>query len=88
MPIQNVDIANLLDQEADLLAIEGANQFRVRAYRRAARTIEALARPVVSLICRWRGPPELPGIRKDLAGKIAESLSGDAIVRRSSRILR
>jgi DNA polymerase (family X) len=43
MPVQNAEIAAMFDQAADLLGIEGENQFRVRAYRRAARTIEGLA---------------------------------------------
>jgi DNA polymerase (family 10) len=72
MPIQNAEIAALLDQEAELLEIEGANPFRVRAYRRAARTIETLPRAVASLVERGEDLAELPGIGKDLAGKISE----------------
>jgi hypothetical protein len=40
MPIQNAEIAASLDQTAELLEIEGANPFRVRVSRRAARMIE------------------------------------------------
>ncbi|MGC4006056.1 MAG: helix-hairpin-helix domain-containing protein [Pirellulales bacterium] len=36
----NLEIAAVFDQIADLLEFEGANAFRVRAYRNAARTIE------------------------------------------------
>jgi len=44
----------------------------VRAYRRAARVIEGLPQSVKSLLAAGRDLSELPGIGKDLAGKIAE----------------
>jgi len=71
MPVQNAEIASMFDQAADLLEIEGENQFRVRAYRRAARTIEGLPQSVRSLLAAQQDLSELPGIGKDLAGKIA-----------------
>ena len=72
MPIQNAEIATLLDQTAELLEIEGANPFRVRAYRRAARTIEGLPQSAASLVAAGRDLSELPGIGEDLAGKIVQ----------------
>lgn len=42
MAIHNADIAAQFRRTAELLEIEGANPFRVRAYRRAAATIEDL----------------------------------------------
>ncbi|MGH8370993.1 MAG: hypothetical protein ACRESC_08430, partial [Gammaproteobacteria bacterium] len=39
MPVQNVEIAELFNRLADLLEIEDANPFRVRAYRNAARVV-------------------------------------------------
>ena len=50
MPVQNAEIAAMFDQAAELLEIEGENQFRVRAYRRAARVIEGLPQSVKSLL--------------------------------------
>ena len=38
-PIQNSDVADSFEEVADLLEIEHENQFRVRAYRVASRTI-------------------------------------------------
>jgi DNA polymerase (family 10) len=71
--MDNADVARLLDEVADLLEIKGENQFRVRAYRTAARTIESLGESVESLC---RGDPlrltQFPGIGRDLAGKIAD----------------
>ena len=72
MPVQNAEIAAMFDQAAELLEIKGENQFRVRAYRRAARVVEGLPQSVKSLLAAGRDLSELPGIGKDLAGKIAE----------------
>jgi DNA polymerase (family 10) len=71
MPVQNAEIAAMFDQTADLLEIQGENQFRVRAYRRAARVIEGLPKSAESLLSAGQDLSELPGIGKDLAGKIA-----------------
>lgn len=72
MPVQNAEIAAMFDQAAELLEIQGENQFRVRAYRRAARVVEALPKGVGGLLAAGRDLSELPGIGKDLAGKIAD----------------
>ena len=72
MPVQNAEIAAMFDQTADLLDIKGDNPFRVRAYRRAARTIEGLPQSVRSMLAAEADLSELPGIGKDLAGKIAD----------------
>jgi DNA polymerase (family X) len=72
VPVQNAEVAAMFDQAAELLEIEGENQFRVRAYRRAARVIEGLPQNVRNVIASGGDLSELPGIGKDLAGKIAE----------------
>ena len=72
MPIQNAEIAALLSQEAELLEIQGANPFRVRAYRRAAQTIDAWPRSVATVLAAGEDLTVLPGIGQDLASKIAE----------------
>lgn len=82
--MDNVDIARLFDEMADLLEIESGNPFRVRAYRTAARTIENLGEPASAIVARDpRGLAELPGVGKDLAAKIVEILTtGDLALRR------
>ena len=70
MPIQNAEIAAMFDQTADLLELRGENPFRVRAYRRAARTVESLAQSVPTMLGQGIDLTELPGIGKDLAGKM------------------
>jgi DNA polymerase (family 10) len=72
MPVHNSEIAKTLNQIADLLDIRGENQFRIRAYRNAARTIGGLSQGVADMIGRGEDLSRLPGIGKDLAGKIRE----------------
>lgn len=72
MPIHNHDIAEIFDRVADLLEIEGANPFRVRAYRNAARVAEGMSQSLADLVARGADLAEMPGIGKDLAGKIKE----------------
>ena len=69
--MQNPDIARLFGQIADLLEIEGANPFRVRAYRNAARTIADLPDPLADRVREGADLTELAGIGADLAEKIA-----------------
>ncbi|MGH8371940.1 MAG: DNA polymerase/3'-5' exonuclease PolX [Gammaproteobacteria bacterium] len=70
MPVQNVEIAELFNRLADLLEIEDANPFRIRAYRNAARVISGYSRSMAELVAEGRDLEELPGIGKDLAAKI------------------
>jgi DNA polymerase (family X) len=72
MPVHNRDIAEIFNKLADLLEIEGANQYRVWAYRTAARTIGELPQSAVDMVEKGEDLSELSGIGKDLAGKIAE----------------
>ncbi|MEJ2091099.1 MAG: DNA polymerase/3'-5' exonuclease PolX [Syntrophobacterales bacterium] len=72
MPVHNRDIAEIFNKVADLLEIEGANQFRVRAYRNAARTIGDLPQSAADLVEKGEDLSKLSGIGQDLAGKIAE----------------
>lgn len=82
--MENIDIARIFEEVADLLEIQGANPFRVRAYRTAARTVETHGVPVASLLKKEERALEgLPGIGKDLAGKIREIIeTGDLTLRK------
>jgi DNA polymerase (family 10) len=62
----------MLNHLADLLEIEEANPFRVRAYRNAARTINDLPHSVQSMLADGADLSTLPGIGKDLEAKVAE----------------
>lgn len=72
MPVHNADIAVIFEEIADLLEIQGANPFRVRAYRNAARTLGELPQEARVLLERGGDLTRLPGIGTDLAGKIGE----------------
>ncbi len=72
MPFYNQEIAAAFQKLADLLEIQGTNQFRVRAYRNAARTIESQPKSVTDMINEGEDLQELPGIGHDLAAKIRE----------------
>jgi DNA polymerase (family X) len=72
MPVHNADIAAVFDEIADLLEIESANPFRVRAYRNAARTLRDLTQDVAAMIAQGEDVTELPGIGEDLGSKIKE----------------
>ncbi len=69
--MQNVAVARHFADLADLIEIQGANPFRIRAYRNAARTIENLTEAVADIAADAdRKLDDLPGIGKDLAEKI------------------
>ena len=72
MPVHNSEIAAIFNELADLLEIEGANPFRIRAYRNAAITIANLADSLADMVKAGKDLSELPTIGKDLAAKIAE----------------
>ncbi len=68
----NRSIADAFNEIAELLDIEGANRFRIRAYRNAARMILAYPKEMHTLLKEGFDLVELPTIGKDLAHKIAE----------------
>jgi DNA polymerase (family 10) len=62
-----------------MLAIEGANQFRIRAYENAARTIFTYPKSIAEIVSTGGDLPKIPGIGQDLEQKI-RLLSMDAPV--------
>ncbi|MBI1364335.1 MAG: DNA polymerase/3'-5' exonuclease PolX [Alphaproteobacteria bacterium] len=70
--MHNDEIAGIFEQLADLLEIDGANPFRVRAYRNAARLLRGLPEEAADMLARGEDLSQLPSIGEDLAGKIAE----------------
>jgi len=68
--IKNREIADILYEIADLLEIKGV-QFKPRAYRRAAQTIETLPEDVKAIYERGE-LQEIPGIGFRIASKIQE----------------
>ena len=72
MPVHNADIATVFERIADLLELESANPFRIRAYRNAARIVGELGRDVAGMVEKGENITQLPGIGNDLAAKISE----------------
>lgn len=71
----NAQIAEKFELIADLLEITGANFFRVRAYRNAARTIRDLDRSLATIASTSKDDlQKIDGIGKDLAEKISTLL--------------
>lgn len=69
--MQNAAIAALFEEYADLLELQGANAFRVRAYRNAARSVESQAQSLADLVQQpGHDLTAIEGIGKDLADKI------------------
>jgi DNA polymerase (family X) len=69
--MRNLEIAFIFNQIADLLEIQGANPFRVRAYRRAAMNIEGLAGNIETIALNGT-LRNIAGVGEDLANKIEE----------------
>lgn len=71
--MDNKDISRIFSEIGDLLELKGENAFKVRAYQKAVRTIDALPESLASL--HERGELEsVDGIGKGLSGKIVEAL--------------
>lgn len=69
--MNNDTIADAFDQVADLLEFQGANSFRIRAYRNGARTIRDYPQSLSSLANEGKSKlTEIDGIGDDLAQKI------------------
>src|SRR5512139_3503621 len=74
MPVHNADIAAAFEEIADRLEIQGANPFRIRAYRNAARTLGELPQEARTLLERGEDLTRLPSIGADLATQVREIL--------------
>jgi DNA polymerase (family 10) len=83
MPMENVEIARLLDETAALLEIDAADPFRIRSYRRAAEAVEQQTTQLALLAAS--DPKQLlaiPGIGKGMAANICQLVeTGDIPLR-------
>ena len=70
--MDNIEIAAILEELADLLEIKGSNPFRIRAYRNAVRTIGALTFPLSSMVAKEEDLTDLPAVGKDMSSHIVE----------------
>jgi DNA polymerase (family 10) len=72
-PQYNRQVAAIFRSIAERLAAQRANPYRVRAYRKAADTIEALEKDIADIASRQE-LEDIDGIGRDLADKIEEFL--------------
>jgi len=72
--LQNCEVAWAFQELADLLEFKGEDFFKVRAYRRAAKTLAGLPAPVEDLYRRGE-LAGVPGIGKNILAKIGEMVT-------------
>ena len=76
--MKNQQVAVIFKHLANLLEIRGESIFRIRAYRRAAQVIDDLPEDIEAITARG-DLKDLPGIGKDLAGKIQEIIQAGTL---------
>ena len=72
MPVHNSDISDILREMADLLEIEGADEFRVRSYRQAARSVENLTENLADKVAEGEDLTKISDVGESIAEKIKE----------------
>lgn len=68
---RNTQVAEFLENIADMLELKGDSPFRIRAYREAARSIESLTEDITDVIERGE-LQEVRGVGESIAAKIEE----------------
>src|SRR3954467_4786491 len=68
----NAQVADLLRRYAIVLRLEGVDRFKIKAYQRAAATIESTAQDVRRLASLNDGLESLPGVGKTISAKIRD----------------
>ena len=68
----NGEVAEVLERIAGLLEMKGEKSFTIRAYQRAARTIERLPSEVEAMLREGEDLTEIPGVGKAISQKVAE----------------
>lgn len=71
--LENIDVARVFDEIADVLELKNDNPFRIRSYRRGARVVRDLPEDAKTLLGQGT-LREVPGIGQSLAEKIEEIL--------------
>jgi DNA polymerase (family 10) len=70
--MDNRALSQALTEMADLLDIEEANPFRIRAYRNASRVVFEQTRGIAERVAAGEDLKQLPGIGKDIAAQLEE----------------
>ena len=72
MTVSNQEISRLFENMGVLLEIKGDSIFKIRAYQRAARTINDLSFPLSTAVDEGMDLKKIPGIGKAISDKIRE----------------
>ena len=72
--MNNLQLAEIFQKIAVLTKLKGENVFVVRAYQRAAHTIERLPAELEQYVAEGRALKEIPGVGDAIAKKIRELL--------------
>lgn len=78
--VTNAQVADLLRRYAAVLSLEGADKFKLRAYRRAAETIEGLHQSIEDLATAGT-LTDLPGIGKAIGEIVGEIVTTGKLAR-------
>ena len=68
--MDNASVARLLAETADLMAIDGADSFRILSYRRAAEAVEQSTADLSAVVADTERLLAIPGIGKSMAANI------------------
>ncbi|WP_031499040.1 DNA polymerase/3'-5' exonuclease PolX [Bryobacter aggregatus] len=85
--MDNIHIAKLLDETADLMEIAAEDGFRIRSYRNAAKAIEGYPDSVLAILAdTTRKVTDIPGIGKGIAAVLAEIAARGSFERRDEML--
>jgi len=73
--MKNTAIAKVFQDIADLLELKGENPFKIRAYQRAARTIDHLPKEIEIMVEEGEDLKVIPGVGEAIAKKTTELIS-------------
>lgn len=87
--MENIEIARLLSETADLMEIAEEDGFRIRSYRNGASAIEGLGERVADILAApHRKITDVPGIGKGLAAVLTEIVERGSFARRDELLER
>ena len=79
MPTSNEEIARMFEDMAAFLEVKGDAIFKIRAYQRAARTIDQLAFPLTQAVDDGMDLKAIPGIGDAISKKIKELIDTNEV---------
>ena len=85
--MENIEVARLLDQTADLMEIAGEDGFRIRSYRNAKAVVEGYPERVLDILKDTaRKVTDIPGIGKGMASVLEEIAQRGSFERRDEML--